>query len=259
MDRLSTIKARLGTAPPDLRNALSRHGALRAGINLSNFLLVSSRGADGGPAGVSPDMAAALAHSLDLPLVPVAYASPGLVADAAERDEWDVALLGAEPQRAAAIDFTAPYSEIEATYLVPANSPLQEASQVDQPGRRIAVAARTAYGLWLERNIGQAELLTADGFDAATALFTAQNLDALAGLRPKLIEDVENLPGTRLLPGRFMAVQQALGVPKAAGAAIDYLQRFVRLAIETGYVAELIERHKVLGLSVAAPRDGLSG
>ena len=259
MHRLQTIKARLGEPPREVRDALSRHGALRAGINMSNFLLVSRRDADGGPAGVSPDMAAALAHCLDLPLVKVPYASPGLVADAAERDEWDVALLGAEPQRAAVIDFTAPYSEIEATYLVPAESSLQDVSEVDRPGRRIAVAARTAYGLWLERNIAQAELVTGDGFDAAFALFETQEFDALAGLRPKLIDDVEKLPGSRMLPGRFMAVQQAIGVPKSASVAIRYLQQFVALALEHGFVDEAIRRHGVQGLSVAAPESKKPG
>lgn len=250
MDRLQTIKARLGEPPREVRDALSRHGALRAGINMSNFLLVSSRDADGGPAGVSPDMAALLAHCLDLPLVKIPYASPGLVADAAERDEWDVALLGAEPQRAAVIDFTAAYSEIEATYLVPAGSSLQDVSEVDRPGRRIAVAARTAYGLWLERNITQAELVPGDGFDAALALFETQKLDALAGLRPKLIEDEKALPGSRMLPGRFMAVQQAIGVPKSSGHAVAYLDRLVSVAIESGFVADAIARHGVAGLSV---------
>lgn len=255
MDRLSAIKSALGPAPTAVRQALSPQGHLRAGINLSNFLLVSSRAANGDPQGVSPDMAAALGHCLELPVAYVPYASPGLVADAAERGEWDVALLGAEPQRAAVIDFTAPYSEIEATYLVPAGSPLADISEVDKPGRRIAVVGRTAYGLWLERNIAHAELVIGDGFDGAFKLFTTEKLDALAGLRPKLIEDVAQLPGSRMLPGRFMAVQQALGTPKAAGVAIDYLQKFVAQAIETGFVAELIARHRVVGLSPAKSRN----
>ena len=245
------IAAIIGAPPKAVRQALSRHGVLRAGINLSNFLLVSSRTADGGPAGVSPDMAAILAACLGLPLTYVPYESPGPVADAAECDEWDIALIGAEPQRAAVIDFTPAYTEIEATYLVPASSTLQSVVEVDQKGRRIAVAGRTAYGLWLERNIQAAELVTGEGFDGAYRHFVDQKLDALAGLRPKLIEDEKTLPGSRMLPGRFMAVQQALGTPKASGIAIDYLRSFVSAAIRTGLVGRLIARHGVVGLSVA--------
>lgn len=251
--RITTI---IGAPPEAVRQALSRHGVLRAGINLSNFLLVSSRTADGEPAGVSPDMAAILASCLDLPLTHVPYESPGPLADAAERDEWDVALIGAEPQRAAVIDFTPAYTEIEATYLVPPGSPLQSVAEVDQKGRRIAVAARTAYGLWLERNVQAAELVTGIGFDGAYRHFVDQKLDALAGLRPKLIEDERTLPGSRMLPGRFMAVQQALGTPKISGIALDYLRSFVAAAIASGVVARLIAKHGVCGLSVAETAPG---
>ncbi|WP_306223167.1 transporter substrate-binding domain-containing protein [Bosea beijingensis] len=247
------IERMIGAAPDAVRRVLSRHGELRAGINLSNFLLVSSRTADGGPAGVSPDMAAILAECLGLPLRYVPYPSPGPLADAAERDEWDVALVGAEPQRAAVIDFTPAYTEIEATYLVQPGSSLQSVAEVDQKGRRIAVAARTAYGLWLERNVEGAELVMGEGFDGAYRQFVDRKLDALAGLRPKLIEDEKALPGSRILPGRFMAVQQALGTPKASGSAIDYLRAFVATAIRTGLVGKLIAKHKVEGLSVAHP------
>ena len=250
------IRAIIGEPPQAARQALSRHGVLRAGINLSNFLLVSSRTADGGPAGVSPDMAAILAACLGLPLRYVPYESPGPLADAAERDEWDVALVGAEPQRAAVIDFTPAYTEIEATYLVPPGSALQSVAEVDRKGRRIAVAARTAYGLWLERNVQAAELITGEGFDGAYRQFVDRKLDALAGLRPKLIEDERTLPGSRMLPGRFMAVKQALGTPKASGAALAYLTSFVVAAIGSGIVAQLIARHGVTGLSVAGVDSG---
>lgn len=237
--------------PPEVLATLAPSGVLRAGINLSNFLLVSSRTPDGGPAGVSPDMAAAIAKSLGLGIEYVPYANPGLLADAATRDEWDIGLIGAEPQRAEVISFTAAYAEIEATYLVPAGSSLQTIADVDQPGRRIAVAARTAYGLWLERNIRHAERIEAVGLDGSLAAFHEAKADALAGLRPRLITDVKSMPGARLLEGRFMAVQQAVGAPKAKDAAIGYLAEFVEAARAGGFVAELIARHGVEGLSVA--------
>jgi polar amino acid transport system substrate-binding protein len=224
------IGAIIGAPPEAVRRALSRHGALRAGI--------------------------ILAESLGLPVTYVPYESPGPLADAAERDEWDVALVGAEPQRAAVIDFTPAYTEIEATYLVPAGSPLQSVAEVDRKGRRIAVAARTAYGLWLERNIQDAQLVTGIGFDGAYQHFVDQKLDALAGLRPKLIEDEKTLPGSRMLPGRFMAVQQALGMPKASGIALGYLSSFVAAAIESGVVGQLIAKHGIIGLSVAETHSG---
>lgn len=237
--------------PAGVRGALAPSGTLRAGINMSNFLLVSERTPDGGPAGVSPSMAKAIADNLGLAIEYVSYPNPGALADAAGRDEWDIALLGAEPQRAEVIGFTEAYSEIEATYLVPAGSSIQSHDEVDRPGICIAVAERTAYGLWLDRNIRQASLHRIPGLDASLKLFLDEKLDVLAGLRPRLISDVAAIPGARLLPGRFMAVQQAVGVPRAKEAALPWLQAFVAAAKRDGFVADLIARFGVQGLSVA--------
>ena len=250
-----TLPFSIEPASSAVRDLLAPGGVLRAGINMSNFLLVSSRTADGGPAGVSPDMAAAIAGHLGVSLRLLPFESPGLIADAAGRDEWDIALIGAEPQRAEVIDFTPPYAQIEATYLVQPGSKLHDVADVDAPGMRIAVTGRTAYGLWMDRNIHHATLVRSTTMDAALSDFTTGNLDALAGLRPRLIDDQLKVPGSTLLEGRFMAVQQAMGTPKAKGAALAYLVSFVEAAKSSGFVAELMARHGVQGLSVAPPAE----
>jgi polar amino acid transport system substrate-binding protein len=236
---------------PDILAQLAPTGVLRAGINMSNFLLVSSRTPDGGPAGVSPDMAAAIAERLGVPVRYVPYPRPGELADAVANREWDIGLIGAEPQRAEKIAFTPAYAEIQATYLVPPGSPLTRIEEVDRPGVRIAVAARAAYDLWLERNIREATLMRATSLDASFALFQEQGLEALAGLRPKLLSDVEHMPGARILDGQFMAVQQAVGTPRGNPAAEAFLRDFVEEAKASGLVARLIGKHGVSGLSVA--------
>jgi polar amino acid transport system substrate-binding protein len=198
-------------------------------------------------------MAHAIAQNLGLELQYITYPNPGALADATTRDEWDIALVGAEPQRAEVISFTPAYAEIEATYLVPAGSPLRSIADVDAPGVRIAVTDRTAFGLWLDRNIRRAELVRTSTMDSALSTFLERSLDALAGLKPRLISDVAAVPGSRMLDGRFMAVQQAVGTPRSKEAAIRYLTQFVTAARDTGFVAELIRKHRVEGLSVAQP------
>jgi polar amino acid transport system substrate-binding protein len=244
-----------GPVSTSLRARLAPGDILRAGINLSNFLLVSARAADGAPVGVSPDMAKAIADGLGVALRLVPYASPALLADAAGRDEWDIGLIGAEPQRAETIAFTAAYAQIEATYLVPAGSPLTTIDAVDAPGIRIAVTGGTAYGLWLDRNIRRAELVRTATMDETFADFRDRGLDALAGLRMRLLDDAKQLPGARLLDGRFMAVQQAIGVPRTSDGlteeAVAWLGRFVAAATASGFVADRIRHHGVMGLSVA--------
>ncbi len=232
---------------------LAPHGVLRAGINLSNFLLVTGRTPSGDPEGVAPDMARAVADRLGVPVRYVPFRTPGELADAAGNDTWDIGLIGAEPARAEKIAFTAAYVEIEATYLVPANSPLHTIKDVDRPGIRIAVTARSAYDLWLERNIRHAELVRSNSLDAAMEQFVRDKLDALAGLRPRLLSDVKSLPGARILDGQFTAVQQAIGTARTNAAGAAFLCDFVEQAKASGLVASLIERHHVVGLSVAPP------
>ncbi len=144
--------------------------------------------------------------------------------------------------------------EIEATYLVPAGSSLQTIGEVDRPGIRIAVSARSAYDLWLERNIKQATLVRSDGLNSAVELFVRDKLDALAGLRPGLLGDIRKIPGARILDGQFTAVQQAIGTVRNNAAAATFLRDFVEEAKKSGLVAKLIEKHGVVGrLSVAPP------
>ena len=239
---------------PEIVAQLAPHGVLRAGINMSNFLLVTGRTADGDPDGVSPDMARAIAARLGVPVKLVPFPKPGLLADAVDDDVWDIGNIGAEPARAEKIAFTAAYCEIEATYLVPAGSPITAISQVDQPGKRIVVTARSAYDLWLERNIKHAQLIRVENQAQAIERLMADKIDALAGLRPGLIGDVEKLQGARILDGQFTAVQQAVGTQRRNTAGAAFLKDFVEEAKRSGFVASLIEKHGVKGrLSVAPP------
>lgn len=232
---------------------LAPHGVLRAAINMGNFLLVTGRSPSGDPDGVSPDMAKAIADRLGVPLKYVPYARPGELADAAGSDAWDIGLIGAEPARAEKIAFTAAYVEIEATYLVPAGSALQNIADVDRAGVRIAVTARSAYDLWLERNIKHATLVRGANGPATLEMFINDKLEALAGLRPGLITDIQKVPGGRILDGQFTAVQQAIGTPRKNAAAAAFLRDFVEEAKKSGLVASLIDKHGVRGrLSVAA-------
>lgn len=230
---------------------LTPAGKLRVGINLGNFLLVT-KGTDGQVRGIVPDLSQELARRLGTPIEFVLYPQAGDVAGAAQAGAWDVAFIGAEPQRANEIDFTAAYLEIEATYLVLAGSPIQSLADVDRRGVRIAVADRSAYDLWLSRNIKHAELRRAEGIEGSYQLFLKEKLEVLSGLKPRLLQDREKLPGSRILEGRFTAVQQAIGTPKGRPDVASYLRAFAEDIKASGLVAKAIERHGVRGVCVAA-------
>jgi polar amino acid transport system substrate-binding protein len=235
------------------RAELAPSGTLRAGINMSNFLLVTGKTPEGDPDGVSPDLAREIGKRLGVPVKLVPFPSPdGLVA-AADDDVWDIGNVGAEPQREEKMSFTAAYAEIEATYLVRDDSPLKSVEDVDKKGVSIIVRGGSAYGLWLERNIKNAKLILKDDSNDAKAEFFKGGIDALAGLKTGLLKDVEANPGYRILPGKFAAVQQAVGTHKQNKAGIAFLREVVEDAKASGLIARWIEKHKANGLSVAPP------
>ena len=243
----------MSPVPADVVAQLAPTGVLRAGINMSNFLLVVDKTPSGDPIGPSPSMAAAIADALGVPLQLIPYSNPSAVAAAAGTGAWDIGNIGAEPQRAAVMDFTAAYAEIEATYLVQPGSTIQSIDEVDRPGNRISVSKGSAYGLWLENNIKQADLRPVEGGDAAFEQFINEKMEAFASLRPALVDIATKLPGSRILDGQFAAVQQAIGVNKGNEAAHAWLKAFVEEAKTSGLVASFIEKFGVQGKLSVAP------
>jgi len=248
--------------PPDLpvpdlaaTTALAPEGVLRAGINLSNFLLVGGTGEEGEPYGVSPSIATRLAGALGVPVELVGLADPTDVVDALVSGVVDIGNVGADPSRAEHLVFTAPYCEIDSTYLVRPGAPISSVEEADRPGVRIVSKRGAAYTLWLDRNIERATVIHTDSIEDSFEIFVANGLEVLAGLRPRLLDDSERVPGSRLLDGRFTAVRQAIGIRRdREDAGLPYLERFVDWAVASGLVAELIEHHGVIGLSLPAPR-----
>jgi polar amino acid transport system substrate-binding protein len=235
------------------RTELTPTGTLRIGLNHGNFLLVVPGSSATDPHGVAPDIARELGRRLGVAVEFSKWATAGALGDAVRAGAWDVAFLGAEPQRATDIAFTAAYLEIPATYLVPAGSPIRSIADVDRDGVRIAVAEKSAYELYLSRSIKHARLVLTKGIDASFDAFVRDKLEVLSGLRPRLISDVAKLPGARILDGQFTAVQQAVGTPKARTAASAWLRAFVEDIKASGFVADAIARHASAGVSVAPP------
>src|SRR5262245_12862390 len=223
---------------PALRSEIAPTGKLRVGANMSNFLLTAKDPTTGAPRGIVVDLGHELGKRLGVPVEVVPYPNPGALADAAGQNVWDVGFLGAEPQRAREIDFSPAYVEIEAVYLVQPGSTLKTLADVDKPGIRIVTNERAAYELWLSRNLKHAKLITEKGADQAFKRFVDEKLEAYAGLKPRLTTDQEKLPGSRILGGRFTAVQQAAGTPKGRDAAAAYVREFIEDVKASGLVAK---------------------
>jgi polar amino acid transport system substrate-binding protein len=240
---------------PTLRADLAPTGKLRVGINYGNPVLATRDPGSGELRGVAVDLARELGKRVDVPVELVGFESAGQMVAGLKAGAWDVAFLAIDPGRAGEIDFTAPYIEIEGTYLVPAGSPLRTIADVDRAGVRIGVSANSAYDLFLSRELQRAELVRAPDPTSAFELVVAGKVDVVAGVRQSLMANAEKLPGSRVFAGRFMAIQQALGIPKGHDEGAKYLRSFIEDVKTSGLVARAIEKAGVRGVSVAPVQE----
>ena len=241
-------------ASPDLVRAFAPSGTLRASINLGNPILAGRDPASGEPKGVSIDLARGLADALGVALELVVFDAAGKSVEALEQQRADIGFFAIDPKRGEQIAFTPPYVLIEGSYLVPDASPLRANDEVDRPGTRVVVGQGSAYDLYLSRELKHAEIVRAPTSPAVVEVFLAQRADVAAGVRQQLEADLQRLPGHRLLPGRFMVIQQAMGVGKSRGAAAAaFLADYVERQKASGFVAAALARHGIQGASVAPP------
>ena len=239
--------------PPGARSELAPTGKLRAAINFGNPVLAQKDPASGEPRGVSVDMARELGRRLGVPVELVTYDAAGKVFDALKTGAWDIAFLAIDPARATGITFTAPYVVIEGTYLVPADSPLRTIQDVDRDGVRVAVGNKSAYDLYLTRTLKRAQLVRVPTSPEAIDVFLKDKLEAAAGVKQPLLQFAKTHPNVRVMDGRFMAIEQAMGTPKGREAGMLYLREFVEEMKASGFVARGLEKSGQ-GDATVAPR-----
>jgi polar amino acid transport system substrate-binding protein len=239
--------------PPskDALHELAPTGILRAAINFGNPVLAQKNPDSGEPGGVSVDLARELAKRLAVPIQLVLFDAAGKVFEAAQSNAWDIAFLAVDPVRAAEILFTAPYVLIEGTYIVREASPFHAIEEFDRPGVRIAVTKGAAYDLFLTRNMKQAELVRHETFAGAMELLLDHTVEAAAGVKQPLVEFARSHSGLRIIDGRFMSIEQAMGTPKGRPVAREYLQSFIEEMKRSGFVASALERSGQRGAGVA--------
>jgi polar amino acid transport system substrate-binding protein len=230
---------------------LAPTGNLRVGINYGNPVLATRDPNSGQLAGVAVDLARELGRRTELPVELVGFESAGKMVQGLQVAAWDVAFLAVDPGREEEINFTAPYIEIEGTYLVPPGSAIGTIADVDRDDVRIGVSGKSAYDLFLSRNLKRAQLVRASSPEAAFELIVVGKVDVLGGVRQHLVANTVKLPGCRVLDGRFMAIQQALGIPQGREAGISYLREFIEEVKSSGLVARALEDAGVQGVSIA--------
>ncbi|MBS7777986.1 ABC transporter substrate-binding protein [Acidovorax sp. CCYZU-2555] len=240
------------TIAPSVIQAFTPQGVLRACINLGNPILAHADAVTGAPGGVSVDLAQAFAQRLGVALELVVFDAAGKSVDAVGHEQADIGFFAIDPLRGAHIAFTAPYVLIEGSYLVREDCALQHNDEVDASGLRVVVGKGSAYDLYLSRALKNAQILRAPTSPSVVQTFLEENADVAAGVKQQLEADSRAHAGLRLLPGRFMVIQQAMGCPKSRGEdAARVLSGFVEEMKASGFVARALQRHGIQGAGVA--------
>ena len=241
-------------APPAAVSDLAPGGKLRAAINLGNPVL-ASRDAAGQPKGVSVDLARELAQRLGVPVELIAFDAAGKVVEAGRTGAWDLAFVALDPARAAEIAQSPPYVVIEGAYMVRQGSPIRANAEVDRPGNRVVVGRNSAYDLFLTRSIKQAQIVRTPTSAVVVDTFMKDNYEVAAGVKQQLEADAKRTPGVRLLPGRFMVINQAMASQRSKDAGARYVREFIEEMKASGFVARALERHQIQGAAVAPAGD----
>jgi polar amino acid transport system substrate-binding protein len=228
-----------------VKDALAPKGVLRAGINLSNFLLVSSKLLDGSPEGISTDLAKRIAEEIDVPCEFVSFDRPGELADAVDMDIWDIGNIAFEVERAQTIDFSIPYVLIDANFLVRKDAVFTTNGEVDKAGVRIAVSERSAYDLWLANHFKNAEIIRAKSIQGSHEIFLRGEADVLASLKPKLLEELSSSNDYRIIQTPFTAVKQSVGVKKGNPEAVRFLNDLIGKLIDNGFIGASLKKHRM--------------
>jgi len=238
-------------ATAEIRSSLAPSGKLRAAINFGNPILATRDPASGEPRGVSVDLARELGKRLGVPVELVTYMAAGKVVEGLKSAEWDIGFFAIDPVRAADTDFSAAYVVIEGAYLVRKDSPIQRNEDVDRDGVRVVVARGSAYDLYLTRALKHATRVLAATSPTVTDMMVADRIEVAAGVKQQLQADSKRLPGLRLLDGSFMAINQAMAIPKGRATGAAYLSKFVEEMKASGFIAQALQRHGIEGALVA--------
>ena len=229
----------------DIIKKIAPTGVLRIGVNMSNFLLVNSKDKLGVIDGVSPGIGKKLAKELNISFEIVQFANPGLLADAVDNNEWDIGNIASEKERGKTIDFSDPYVNIDANFLFREEDNFKNNNDIDQSGIKIAVFERSAYDLWLTENFKKAELIRVNSIEESHNLFKENKVNILAGLKPKLIDEMKKNNNYEMIQSPFTYIKQSIGIKKGNPEVLDFINKFISNNIKEGYIKSLLQQHNV--------------
>ena len=229
----------------NIKQIIAPKGYLRVGINMSNFLLVVGKNEDGDPIGISPDIAKLIAKKIDVKCKFILFERPGQLADVVNEDVWDIGNIAFEPERGNTIDFCNPYVLIDANFLVKNGSSLLNNEDIDKKENIIVVADRSAYDLWIKSNFKNSKIVRVKSIDDSHVFYRDGKANVLAGLKPKLVDEIQLQNDDRIIDKPFTYIKQSVGFKKNIPKVIEFINSIISEGIEDGYIKNSLLKHNV--------------
>jgi polar amino acid transport system substrate-binding protein len=226
----------------ELARQLAPMGKLRVAVLMLTYFANEEAGA---LKGWSPELGAEMARRLGVAHELVHIENPAHMIEAFRANRVDVAFIGITRDRAAAFDFGPVIIGLRTTFLVPAASQIKSIAEVDQPGVRIVVPAKSAQGEHLDKIISKAKLMRVpvETPQPAVDLIKAGQADVFSHVVPMLAIAQMSLPGSRILPGSYYNVPIAIGYAKGQPAAVaEFCKKFAEDVKVSGFLQKAIDR-----------------
>jgi len=243
-----------GMAAESAKEKVAPSGSLRVAIAVSTVAspFWTAPDANGKLRGVTIDLATAMAKEIGTPLELVTFNNSGAITEAASKGVWDVTFVPMDGERAKALDFGPVYNIAEATFLVPANSTAQTLEDLDKPGIKLAAVNNTTTMRAAQRSLKQPMITGYETVPEILALLKSGGTDGFALSRDNLIPFMKEIPGSRILPGKFQETKAAIAVPKGHSEALAYVSTFMQKAIDDGLLRRTLDANGLQNIDVPA-------
>ena len=231
-----------------MRDVLAPTGKLRVGVFPGSPLSMALDHATGEMHGLGVDLGKKFAKRLGVPFEPVDFQRIAEVIEAMKAGDVDFTISNATPARAAHVAFSQTLISLELGYLVPAASPIAAMSDVGKPGLRIGVTKGSTSQGTIPKMLPHAMVVPAENAKRAIEMFERRQLDLFATNKPTLFQMSDQMPGARVLDGRWGVEHIAVAIPKGRDSAMEYLRRFVEEAQTSGLLSQAVKRAGLRGV-----------
>jgi polar amino acid transport system substrate-binding protein len=232
----------------DMREILAPTGKLRVGVYFGSPTSMVHDARTNEIHGLAFDLGKELARRLNVPFAEINYQRISDVLEGMKAQDVDFTISNSTPARAATVVFSQTLLTIELGYLVVVSSPIKGIADIQKPGLRIGVTQGSTSQGTIPKLLPNAVVVPAENYKRGIEMLERGEIDTYATNKPTLFEMSDQMPGSRVLDGRWGEEHLAVAIPKGREAGLDYIRHFVEEVQTNGLLAQAEERAGLRGV-----------